>query len=69
VKPNQLTAMLQAPRTGTPNRNHIVLQMVKDMLDDSSFEAGHGHIPSAAGRVAVKVAATFRDRADADHPG
>jgi hypothetical protein len=32
VQPNQLTAMLQALRTGTPNRNHIALQMVKDVV-------------------------------------
>jgi pyruvate dehydrogenase (quinone) len=69
VKSNQVTAMLQALRQGSPNRNRIALQMVKDMLDESSFEASPGHhVPSTIGRVAAKVAATLRDRADADHP-
>jgi FAD/FMN-containing dehydrogenase len=37
--------------------------------DESSFEASPGHhIPSTVGKVAAKVAATLRDRADADHP-
>lgn len=48
------------------NRNRIDLQMVKDMLDESSFEANH--IPSAIGRAAAKVAATLRDHANAEHP-
>jgi pyruvate dehydrogenase (quinone)/pyruvate oxidase len=69
VKRNQVTAMLQALRQGTPNRNRIALQMVKDMLDESSFEASPAHhIPSAVGKVAAKVAATLRDRTNADHP-
>jgi pyruvate dehydrogenase (quinone)/pyruvate oxidase len=56
-------------RQGTPNRNRIALQMVKDMLDESSFEASPAHhIPSAVGKVAAKVAATLRDRTNADHP-
>ena len=43
--------------------------MVKDMLDESSFEASPGHhIPSAIGPAAAKVAATLRDHANAEHP-
>lgn len=61
--------MCQVLRAGTPNRNRIALQMVKDMLDESSFEASpRHHVPSAVGRVAAKVAGTLRDRADAGHP-
>jgi len=48
VQPNQLTAMLQALRTGTPNRNHIALQMVKDVVvavfDPGGVELGDRRI-------------------------
>lgn len=36
--------MLQALKEGTPNRNRIALQMVKDVLDESSFDASPGHV-------------------------
>ncbi|MBB5783169.1 tellurite resistance protein TehA-like permease [Nonomuraea jabiensis] len=42
VKKHQLTALMSALRAGTPNRNRIALQMVKDVLDESSFEAAPG---------------------------
>jgi len=32
-----VTKLAQALRQGTPNRNRIAMQMVKDMLDESSF--------------------------------
>ena len=69
VKTKQVKALAQALREGTPNRNRIALQMVKDMLDESSFDASPGHIvPSAVGRVAGKVAEKLRDRAEDSHP-
>jgi len=69
VKKNQVTAMFEALRSGTPNRNRIAMQMVKDMLDESSFDASPGHvIPGAVGRVAANVAGRLRDRADDKHP-
>ncbi len=39
VKKQQVTKLAQALREGTPNRNRIALQMVKDMLDESAFDA------------------------------
>jgi pyruvate dehydrogenase (quinone)/pyruvate oxidase len=69
VKKNQVTSMLQALRAGTPNRNRIALQMVKDMLDESTFEASPGHhIPTPVARAAATLAAKLRDRADGEHP-
>ena len=45
--------MLHALREGTPNRKQIALAMVKDMLDESSFEASPGHvIPTGLGHAA-----------------
>lgn len=53
VKKDQLTKLATALREGTPNRNRIALQMVRDMLDESSFSASPGHvIPDAIGTVA-----------------
>jgi pyruvate dehydrogenase (quinone) len=52
VKKDQLTKLASALREGTPNRNRIALQMVRDMLDESSFSASPGHfIPDAIGNV------------------
>ncbi|HET6876208.1 MAG TPA: thiamine pyrophosphate-dependent enzyme [Jatrophihabitans sp.] len=69
VKKNQVTALGQALRSGTPNRNRIALQMVKDVLDESSFAASPAHVvPSAVGRAAGKVADRLRDHADPEHP-
>jgi pyruvate dehydrogenase (quinone)/pyruvate oxidase len=56
VKPDQLKKLAAALRNGTPNRNRIALQMVRDMLDESTFEASPGHVvPNALGRVARKL--------------
>ena len=56
VKKDQVQKLTAALRQGTPNRNHIAMQMVKDMLDESSFEASPGHhIPNAVGRAAGRV--------------
>jgi pyruvate dehydrogenase (quinone)/pyruvate oxidase len=58
-----------ALRQGTPNRNRIALQIVKDMLDESSFDASPGHvIPDVVGKAASRVADKLRRRADGDQP-
>ena len=57
VKKQQVTKLAQALRQGTPNRNRIAMQMVKDMLDESSFDAGPGHvIPGKVGEAMAGVA-------------
>ncbi len=57
AKKSQVMPLLHALREGTPNRKQIALQMVKDMLDESSFEASPGHIiPTPVGKAAAKVA-------------
>jgi pyruvate dehydrogenase (quinone)/pyruvate oxidase len=57
VKRDQVTKLFTALKEGTPNRKTIALQMVKDMLDESSFEASPGHhVPSPIARAASSVA-------------
>lgn len=69
VKKHQVTAMLQALREGTPNRNRIALQMVKDVLDESTFDASPGHvIPGRLGEAASGLVSRLRDHADEEHP-
>ncbi len=69
VRSNQMKSLVAALRAGTPNRNRISLQMVKDMLDEASFDASPGHfIPDRVGRTVSSVAGRLRDRADPDHP-
>jgi pyruvate dehydrogenase (quinone)/pyruvate oxidase len=52
---------MTALREGTPNRRRIALQMTKDMLDESSFEASPAHIvPGPVGRAASKIAGKLR---------
>ncbi len=70
VHKNQVTAMMQALRQGTPNRNRIALQMVKDMLDESTFAASPGHvIPGKVGQAAAGLAGRLRDHASDEHSG
>jgi pyruvate dehydrogenase (quinone)/pyruvate oxidase len=65
VKKEQMQKMLTALKEGTPNRNRIALQMVKDMLDESSFEASPGSvIPSPVAKVAGKIADAAARRTD-----
>ncbi|MBO0727644.1 MAG: thiamine pyrophosphate-requiring protein [Acidimicrobiaceae bacterium] len=62
VKKSQVLPLLQALRQGTPNRKQIALQMVKDMLDESSFEASPGRvIPTQIGKAAAKVMDKMHD--------
>ena len=69
VKKHQVTRLASALRSGTPNRNRIALQMIKDVLDESSFDAGLGHaIPRSVGQAAARVVGKLRDQADGEHP-
>jgi pyruvate dehydrogenase (quinone)/pyruvate oxidase len=69
VKKDQVTKMLTALKEGTPNRNRIALQMVKDVLDEASFEASPGgFIPDKIGQAVAGVARKLRDKADPEHP-
>ena len=61
--------MLQALKEGTPNRNRIALQMVNDVLDESSFDASPGHVvPTRIGQAAARVVDKLRDRANPRAP-
>jgi pyruvate dehydrogenase (quinone) len=61
--------MLEALRAGTPNRNRIAMQMVKDMLDESSFSASPGHvIPGKLGEAVAGVAEKLREHTQEEHP-
>jgi len=65
VKKDQVKKLTKALREGTPNRNRIALQMVRDMLDEASFSASPGHhIPNTIGTVAGAAIdkVTGRDR-------
>jgi pyruvate dehydrogenase (quinone)/pyruvate oxidase len=69
VKSKQVKMLAQALREGTPNRNRIALQMVKDVLDEASFEASPGgFIPDKIGQAVAGVARKLRDKADPEHP-
>jgi pyruvate dehydrogenase (quinone) len=71
VKKDQLQKLTAALKQGTPNRRRIALQMVKDMLDESSFDASPGHvIPGVVGSAASKAIdrLTHRDRPDESEP-
>ncbi|HET7386041.1 MAG TPA: thiamine pyrophosphate-dependent enzyme [Nocardioidaceae bacterium] len=67
VKKGQVTKMFDALKAGTPNRNTIAAQMVKDVLDESSFEASPGGmIPEPVAKLGRSVAdaAARRTRKD-----
>ncbi len=69
VKKDQVTKLAKALRSGTPNRNRIALQMVKDVLDESSFDASPGHVvPGPLGDATEKVVRRLRNQADDEHP-
>jgi len=68
VTKDQVKKLATALRSGTPNRNRIALQMVKDLLDESSFDASPGHaIPGKLGDAVSGVVGKLRDHADARH--
>jgi pyruvate dehydrogenase (quinone)/pyruvate oxidase len=57
MQKDQAQRLLSALREGTPNRRRIALQMVKDTLGESSFEASPAHaVPRPLGRAASKIA-------------
>jgi pyruvate dehydrogenase (quinone)/pyruvate oxidase len=61
IKQQQVRKLMTALREGTPNRRRIALQMTKDMLDESSFEASPAHfVPGPVGRAASKIAGKLR---------
>jgi pyruvate dehydrogenase (quinone)/pyruvate oxidase len=69
VKAKQVKALADALKTGTPNRNRIALQMVKDVLDEASFDASPGHVvPSRLGQAASRLVGKLRDHAEDEHP-
>jgi pyruvate dehydrogenase (quinone)/pyruvate oxidase len=69
VQSKQVKALAEALKTGTPNRNRIALQMVKDVLDEASFDASPGHVvPNKVGRAASRLVGKLRDRAEDEHP-
>jgi pyruvate dehydrogenase (quinone)/pyruvate oxidase len=61
VKKDQVSKLVSALREGTPNRRRIALQMVKDMLDESSFDASPAHaVPGPVGKAAAAVTDRLR---------
>jgi pyruvate dehydrogenase (quinone)/pyruvate oxidase len=57
VNRDQVSKLMAALREGTPNRRRIALQMVRDLLDESSFDASPAHaVPGPVGRAAAKIA-------------
>jgi pyruvate dehydrogenase (quinone)/pyruvate oxidase len=54
VNKDLVKKLVNALRDGIPNRNRIALQMVKDMLAESSFEASPAHaVPGPVGKAAA----------------
>jgi pyruvate dehydrogenase (quinone)/pyruvate oxidase len=69
AKKDQVKKLATALRQGTPNRNRIALQIVKDMLDESSFQASPAHVvPDAVSKAASTLVDHLRDRADPEQP-
>ncbi|QFY09310.1 pyruvate oxidase [Nonomuraea phyllanthi] len=67
VKKDQVQKLAAALREGTPNRRRIALQMVKDLLDEASFEASPASsVPRPIGEVGARIADHLRRRADGD---
>jgi pyruvate dehydrogenase (quinone)/pyruvate oxidase len=56
VKQKDVKNMAQALRKGTPNRKRIALTIVRNLLDESSFDASPGgFLPDSAEKVAEIV--------------
>ncbi|MGE5134843.1 MAG: thiamine pyrophosphate-dependent enzyme [Gemmatimonadota bacterium] len=63
IKKDQVQKLASALREGTPNRRRIALQMVRDMLDESSFEASPAHpVPGKLGAAGARLAGRLRGR-------
>src|SRR5919108_2860309 len=57
VKRDQAAKLMPALREGTPNRRRIALQMVRDLLDEASFDASPAHaVPGPLGKAAARAA-------------
>ncbi|SCF31096.1 pyruvate oxidase [Micromonospora viridifaciens] len=68
VRKDQVSKLAKALRSGTPNRNRIALDMVKDLLDEASFQASPARaIPDRAGHALSGLAGRLRNRADDEH--
>jgi pyruvate dehydrogenase (quinone)/pyruvate oxidase len=62
VKPDQVKKLAAALKNGTPNRKHIAGQMIKDVLDESSFDASPSSaIPNPVAKIAQAVAHRLSD--------
>lgn len=69
VRKDQVSKLAKALRSGTPNRNRIALDMVKDLLDEASFRASPAHaIPDRAGQALSGLAGRLRNRTDDKRP-
>ncbi len=71
IKKQQAQHLFEALREGTPNRKRIALQIVKDELDESSFEASPGpKLPSMIGDVAAGIVGAVLHRTQQldEHP-
>ncbi len=71
IKKQQAQHLFEALREGTPNRKRIALQIVKDELDESSFEASPGpKLPSVIGDVAAGIVGAVLHRTQQldEHP-
>jgi pyruvate dehydrogenase (quinone)/pyruvate oxidase len=65
VKKDQVTKLFSALKQGTPNRNRIALQMVKDVLDEASFsESPGGVIPEPIAKLGRKIAGAADKRVE-----
>lgn len=63
IKTNQAQHLAEALREGTPNSKRIALQIVKDELDESGFQASPGpKIPSIIGDTAANIIGTVLHR-------
>jgi pyruvate dehydrogenase (quinone)/pyruvate oxidase len=73
IKTQQAKKLFEALREGTPNRNRIAMQIIKDTLDESSFKAAptlaHGAVPRPiAGAAAGIVERFIRSRDNGNRP-
>ena len=61
VNRDQVSKLVAALREGTPNRRRIALQMVRDLLDESTFDASPAHaVPGPLGKAAARVASQLK---------
>jgi pyruvate dehydrogenase (quinone)/pyruvate oxidase len=73
VQQDQVTKLTAALKAGTPNRKTIAMAMVKDMLDEASFEASSGSfmpqpVAKAGAKVAERLGNRFRNSEESNPP-